>query len=52
MFHSAVIIGPWYLEWTNKSLCIPKKCYSSAALVAVDVPTNLELVDVDNVVDR
>eukprot|EP01080_Neovahlkampfia_damariscottae_P001185 gene1185-10699_t len=52
LFHSAIIIGPWYLEWTNKSLCIPKKCFSSAALVAVDVPTNLELVDVDVVVDR
>jgi len=27
MFHSALIVGPWYLEWTNKELCIPKKKY-------------------------
>ena len=30
MFHSALVVGPWYLEWNNSSLCIPRKCYSSA----------------------
>eukprot|EP01080_Neovahlkampfia_damariscottae_P011394 gene11394-4561_t len=50
MFHSALSIGPWYLEWTNKSLCVPKKCFSNAALVALDVDHTLELVDVDYVI--
>jgi len=30
LFHSALIIGPWYLEWNNSSLCVPRKTYSSA----------------------
>jgi hypothetical protein len=37
MFHSALVIGPWYLEWNNSSLCIPRKCYSSAAMLACDL---------------
>eukprot|EP00761_Pharyngomonas_kirbyi_P006787 gb/GECH01006795.1/.p1 GENE.gb/GECH01006795.1/~~gb/GECH01006795.1/.p1 ORF type:complete len:424 (+),score=111.40 gb/GECH01006795.1/:1-1272(+) len=37
MFHSAVVIGPWYIEWNNSSLCIPRKCYSSAAIIAADM---------------
>lgn len=37
MFHSALVIGPWYLEWNNSSLCIPRKCYSSAAMLAADL---------------
>lgn len=32
MFHSALIIGPWYLEWNNSSLCIPRKCYSNTGM--------------------
>ena len=50
MFHSALSIGPWYLEWTNKSLCVPKKCFSNAALIALDIDSTLELVDVDYVI--
>jgi hypothetical protein len=30
LFHSALIIGPWYIEWNNSSLCVPRKTYSSA----------------------
>jgi len=37
MFHSALIVGPWYLEWNNSSLCIPRRCYSSAAILAADL---------------
>lgn len=37
MFHSALVVGPWYLEWNNSSLCIPRKCYSSAAMLAADL---------------
>jgi hypothetical protein len=52
MFHSALSVGPWYLEWTNRALCIPKKCYSQAALVALDVDSHLELVDADIVIEK
>lgn len=37
MFHSAIVIGPWYIEWNNSSLCIPRKCYSGAATLAADL---------------
>ena len=35
MFHNA----SWYLEWTDSSLCIPKKISSSMALLTMDVET-------------
>lgn len=37
MFHSALVIGPWYIEWNNSSLCIPRKVYSNAALISADL---------------
>eukprot|EP01080_Neovahlkampfia_damariscottae_P011124 gene11124-3943_t len=37
MFHTALIIGPWYLEWNDASLCIPRKCTSSYAFLTTDV---------------
>jgi hypothetical protein len=52
LFHSALIIGPYYFEWTNKSLCVPKKVFSSAALIAVDVENTLATMDVDFVIDK
>lgn len=52
IFHTAVSIGPWLLEWTNKSLCVPKACYSNAAFIALDVETTLEIVDYELIIDR
>ncbi|KAL9641458.1 hypothetical protein ABK040_013383 [Willaertia magna] len=37
MFHSAVIIGAWKLEWNNSALCVPRKCISNAALLTADL---------------
>lgn len=37
--NEALIVGPWYLEWTDSSLCIPKKISSSMALLTLDVET-------------
>eukprot|EP00817_Percolomonadidae_sp_ATCC50343_P006001 CAMPEP_0117430182 /NCGR_PEP_ID=MMETSP0758-20121206/9702_1 /TAXON_ID=63605 /ORGANISM="Percolomonas cosmopolitus, Strain AE-1 (ATCC 50343)" /LENGTH=368 /DNA_ID=CAMNT_0005217907 /DNA_START=365 /DNA_END=1468 /DNA_ORIENTATION=+ len=37
IFHSALIVGPWYLEWNDSSLCIPRRCYSQAAVIAADL---------------
>ncbi|KAL9644818.1 hypothetical protein ABK040_009276 [Willaertia magna] len=37
LFHSALIVGPWYLEWNDSSLIVPRKCYSGAAVLAADV---------------
>jgi len=37
LFHTALIIGPFYLEWTDSSLCVPKKMVSSMALLSADI---------------
>jgi len=37
MFHSALMIGPWLIEWNNSALCIPRKCVSRAALLSADI---------------
>jgi hypothetical protein len=29
LFHTALIVGPFYLEWNDSSLCIPKKVMKS-----------------------
>ena len=43
MFHTALIIGPWYLEWTDSSLIIPRKLYSSMAFFCADIENTGEL---------
>lgn len=37
MFHSALIVGPWYIEWTDSALCIPRRISSSSALLSCDI---------------
>lgn len=37
MFHCALLIGPWYFEWNDSSLCIPRTCSSNHALFVTDV---------------
>ncbi|KAL0481803.1 structural maintenance of chromosomes protein [Acrasis kona] len=36
LFHSALIIGPWKIEWNDSELVIPRRCMASAVL-AFDV---------------
>jgi len=56
MFHSALVVGPWYLEWNNSSMCIPRKCYSSAAMLAADLEFSGKLgkigFDLDDVIAK
>lgn len=40
IFHTAIIVGPWYLEWTDSSLCIPRKLYSGMALISADMDSS------------
>lgn len=52
LFHTALIIGPFYIEWNSSSLCIPRRCYSSAALLAIDLKeSQLVELDVDHTID-
>jgi hypothetical protein len=53
LFHSALVVGPWYLEWNNSSICIPRRCYSSAALLAIDLKENvIQEINVDEAIDK
>lgn len=37
IFHAALIVGTWYLEFNDSSLCIPRKMTSSMAIVNADI---------------
>jgi hypothetical protein len=37
MFHSALQVGPFLLEWNNSAIAIPRKCMSRAAILSLDV---------------
>jgi len=52
MFHSALVVGPWYLEWNNSSLCIPRKCYSSAAMLAADLEFGGVQLDLEETIKK
>ena len=46
-FHSALIVGPWYIEWNNSGLVIPRKCCSRGSVVALDIGKELPEVNID-----
>lgn len=52
IFHSALIIGPWYLEWTNSSLCVPRRIGSSMAILSADIGNVTTCDDVNMVIDK
>lgn len=52
-FHTALIVGPFYLEWNSSSLCIPRKCYSTSALLAIDLKeTKLKELNFDETMEK
>ncbi|EFC43428.1 predicted protein [Naegleria gruberi] len=52
MFHSALQIGPWLIEWNNSAICVPRKCVSSAAMLSADIEQLQTNEDVRNVVEK
>jgi len=53
LFHTSLIVGPYLLEWTEGSLCIPKSIGDSSALLAADITSISTLkVPIDQVIDR
>eukprot|EP00761_Pharyngomonas_kirbyi_P009561 gb/GECH01009578.1/.p1 GENE.gb/GECH01009578.1/~~gb/GECH01009578.1/.p1 ORF type:complete len:786 (+),score=150.84 gb/GECH01009578.1/:1-2358(+) len=38
MFHTALIVGPWYLEWTASAVCVPRLPRSRFPLLTTDMP--------------
>ncbi|EFC42625.1 predicted protein [Naegleria gruberi] len=51
MFHTALIIGPWYLEWNDSSLSTVRKKSSSKAVFAVDIAKIEGQREVNEVID-
>eukprot|EP01080_Neovahlkampfia_damariscottae_P002305 gene2305-2773_t len=51
LIHSAISIGPWYLEWNNTELCVPKKFYSGSSLLVIDIKHSYEMVDIEKIIE-
>lgn len=50
IFHTAIVIGPYLLEWTDGQVCVPRIVADNAALLACDV-TILKNVPLSEIVD-
>ncbi|KAL9652261.1 hypothetical protein ABK040_011921 [Willaertia magna] len=51
MFHTALIVGPWYLEWNDSSLSTVRKKSSSKAVFTVDIAKIEGQKEVNEVID-
>lgn len=51
LFHTALLIGPWKLEFNDNSLCIPKCCVSKAAIITMDIGSLSTLQDVESSIE-
>ncbi|KAF0980616.1 hypothetical protein FDP41_013099 [Naegleria fowleri] len=52
MFHTALIIGPWYVEWGDSSIAVVRSKSSSKAVFAVDVTKIVGLENVAKAIDK
>eukprot|EP01080_Neovahlkampfia_damariscottae_P010224 gene10224-2644_t len=52
IFHTALMIGPWLIDWNDSALCIPRKCVSRAAFVSINLDTIQTLEGLEIVVDK
>lgn len=53
MFHAALIIGPWYLEWTDSALCIPRRISSASALLSCDLmEVSIDSTHIDDIAHK
>ena len=51
MFHTALIVGNWYVEWNDNSLAIVRKNSSSKAIFAFDLAILTKDVDIRHCLD-
>ncbi|KAL9643326.1 hypothetical protein ABK040_014781 [Willaertia magna] len=52
MFHTALIIGPWYIEWGDSSIAVVRAKSSAKAVFAVDVCKITTLEQVAKTIDK
>lgn len=48
MFHTALLVGPWLIDWTDKSLVIPKEVrYTNRPFLILDIPSTYQVKDIE-----
>ncbi|KAL9648865.1 hypothetical protein ABK040_003795 [Willaertia magna] len=52
MFHTALIVGPWKLEWNDSGLIVPRKIMSQAAVITADIDYISSMDRLDFVIDN
>eukprot|EP00761_Pharyngomonas_kirbyi_P002997 gb/GECH01003001.1/.p1 GENE.gb/GECH01003001.1/~~gb/GECH01003001.1/.p1 ORF type:complete len:406 (+),score=99.21 gb/GECH01003001.1/:1-1218(+) len=52
IFHTALVIGPWKLEWNDSAICIPRRCVSRNAILTADIGVLRTRHDVDTVIEQ
>jgi hypothetical protein len=52
IFHTALIIGPWYIEWNDSGIITPRRSYSANALIAADLNKVFTGDEINDVVDK
>jgi hypothetical protein len=52
LFHTALLIGPWFIEWNDSALCIPRKCSSKSAFLTIDIGEIKSLESLEVVRDK
>jgi hypothetical protein len=52
LFHTALIIGRWYLEWNDSSLVIPRRCFSNAAVFAADISKTFRGIELNDALEK
>jgi len=51
IFHTAIVIGPYLLDWTDGCVCVPRVVADNAALLAYDVAV-IKNVPLNDVIDQ
>ena len=46
------MIGPWFIDWNNSAMCIPRKCVCKAALLSGDIDAITSTEKIETIVDR
>eukprot|EP01080_Neovahlkampfia_damariscottae_P009489 gene9489-1695_t len=52
LFHTALLIGPWLIEWNDSGLCIPRKCLSRSAFLTIDIGDIKTMENLESVRDK
>ena len=52
LFHTALLIGPWFIEWNDSGLCIPRKCLSRSAFLTIDIGDIKTMESLESVRDK